>query len=395
MNMSISKITSSIILDHRRRADREGRMQLEIRITWQRTSHYLQTGIKVRPQEWAAGRIVNCLGSRELNERLAIIFSRTMAIVNDYLREGRALDFETIRQEVWRLMEELGDEKTMVEWMEEQVGMLNVSKGTRMHYYTLIERLKEYGGMTTWKQVNAEAVYKWDAWLHQLPARQGGRISDASVHNYHKNLKALLKRASAFGKIVQNPYDNLRGKFPKGEKENIDYLTEEEMMRIQELDIPEGTQLAAARDLFVFQMYTGLAYSDSQTFDISKYKFDGERWIRTGERIKTGVPYVSSLLPPVVSVLERYGMRTPQIDNADYNHLLKAVGVMAGISVRMHSHLARHTFATYMLRNGVQIQNLSRMLGHNNIQQTMRYAKVLALDVHGDFDMIARKMKKG
>jgi hypothetical protein len=45
-----------------------------------------------------------------------------------------------------------------------------------------------------------------------------------------------------------------------------------------------------------------------------------------------------------------------------------------------------------MLRNGAKIDNVSRMLGHMNITQTQRYAKVLAASVHEDFGRIAEKM---
>ena len=128
--------------------------------------------------------------------------------------------------------------------------------------------------------------------------------------------------------------------------------------------------------------------------DINDYTWDGERWVRVGERIKTGVPYVSSLLKPALRVLEKHGMKVPRMDNADYNRQLKAIGLMAGIRTRLHSHLARHTFATFMLRNGAKIENVSRMLGHTNITQTQRYAKVLAQSVHDDFDMVERKMSE-
>jgi integrase len=130
-----------------------------------------------------------------------------------------------------------------------------------------------------------------------------------------------------------------------------------------------------------------------QAFDAGDYKFDGKAWKHVGERIKTGVPYVSQLLPPAVKILEKYGWEIPQLSNADYNRHLKALGQMAGIKTRLHSHLARHTFATYMLRNGVKIENVSKMLGHTNITQTQRYAKVLAQSVHDDFDMIAEKLE--
>jgi site-specific recombinase XerD len=32
------------------------------------------------------------------------------------------------------------------------------------------------------------------------------------------------------------------------------------------------------------------------------------------------------------------------------------------------------------------------MLGHTNITQTQKYAKVMAQSVHDDFDMVARKL---
>ena len=145
-------------------------------------------------------------------------------------------------------------------------------------------------------------------------------------------------------------------------------------------------------DLFVFQMWTGLAYSDAQSFDISQYKKVNGKWVNIGERIKTGVPYVSVLLPPVVDVLEKYGWKTPQIENHVYNRMLKAIGEMAKIGTKLHSHLARHSFATYMLSQGTRIENVGKMLGQKNIRTTQRYAKVLAQDVRNDFDKIAAQM---
>ena len=51
--------------------------------------------------------------------------------------------------------------------------------------------------------------------------------------------------------------------------------------------------------------------------------------------------------------------------------------------------MARHTFATFALRKGVKIENLSRMLGHTNITQTQRYDKVVAQSVHDDYDLLS------
>ena len=176
-------------------------------------------------------------------------------------------------------------------------------------------------------------------------------------------------------------------------RSNYEFLTEEEVARFEALQLPEGSILDIAKDLFIFQLYTGLAYSDCQAFDMKRYKWDGERWCHIGERIKTGEPYVSVLLPPVVKMLKKYGMKIPKMSNADYNRHLKSLAIMAGINTRMHTHLARHTFATNVVNNDIKIENLQKMLGHKNIRQTQRYAKVQPKSVMKDFDVLADKIK--
>jgi site-specific recombinase XerD len=214
----------------------------------------------------------------------------------------------------------------------------------------------------------------------------------------------MLSRAVKFGIIEHNPYERLRGEFRRGISENTEYLSEEEIAAIESLHPMEGTQMAMARDLFVFQMYTGLAYADTQAFDIGNYKKVATesqqmgqkrqyRWVYVGGRIKTGVAYVSQLLPQAVEVLERYGWQVPKVGNTQYNASLKIIQQALGIRTRLHSHLARHTFATRMLALGVKIENVSRMLGHTNIKQTERYAKVLAESVQADYDMVATKLQ--
>lgn len=387
------KLTTSIIWDHRGRATKGGKGQLEVRITADRKSYYIGTGIKVHKSEFMAGRIIGCMGADGMNERLAIIYNKVLACVSEYEKNESKVDINAIRSKVYNTIEAQSDEPAFLDWCENQIPMLNLAEGTAKHYRSLLARLVEFGEMKRWQDVTVENISRFDAWLHQRKTVTGTPITPAGVYKYHKCLKALLYRADRYGKIERNPYERLKGQFKHGDKENIEYLTEDEMQRFEYLALPLGSPLDVAHDLFIFQVYTGLSYSDAQAFNINDYKWDGMRWINNGERIKTGVPYVSSILPPALHVLEKYDMKVPRMNNADYNHQLKALGLMAGIKTRLHSHLARHTFATYMLRNGAKIENVSRMLGHTNIRQTQRYAKVLAQSVHDDFDMIAAKMK--
>lgn len=380
------KTTTQLVFDHHGREYG----QVEIRVTIGRKVSYFSTGVKCYRSDFVAGKIVNALGAKELNERLAMLYGRVCEEVNSALADNVSVDIEDIRRKIWRVMEDNSGDPVVIEWIADQLPLLNVSAGTLKHYKPLIHRLEAFGEIRQWRDVTMENITRFDAFLHTV--KPG--LSDAAIYNYHKCFKALLNRADRFGKIGRNPYERLRGKFARGEKENVEYLTDSELGRLEGLELPDGSEMARARDLFVFQAYTGLSYSDAQAFDMDLYKWDGKRWVYVGERIKTGVPFVSILLPSVVEVLKKYEMQVPLIDNHVYNRNLKALGVMAKIKTKMHSHLARHTFATMMLRNGAKIENVSRMLGHTNIRQTMRYAKVLAESVMDDFEMLESKLNK-
>ena len=385
-------ITTKIIFDRKHQAKNNDTGNIEVRVISERKAYYISTGVRVRNKEWKAGMIINRPDSQVLNERIAIICQIVETEVNRCIDAKIPISTDGIKEKIWTVKELVSNDPTFLDWVEHQTDLLNLAEGTVKHYRSLLTRLTEFNKIRRWQDVTTENISEFDAWLHKRKLGNGETITDAAVYKYHKCLKAMLNRAVTFDKIDRNPYDRL--KFKRGETENIEYLTEEEMNAIVKLKVPKGTQIEVARDLFIFQMYTGLSYSDTQAFDFSKYKKVKGKWINTGERIKTGVAYVSSLLPPAVAVLEKYGWMVPKIDNADYNHLLKVVGTMANIPTKMHTHLARHTFATWMLRNGAKIENVSRMLGHTNIRQTQRYAKVLAESVHEDFDMVAEKMQE-
>ena len=397
----MEKFTLSVVFDHRRRTQKGKEGPLEVRIMLARKYYYLNTGVRVREREWA-GSVVNRPDADALNEHIGLVVRSVREEITAMQREGVPVDVNKVRNRVFA--ETAGEEPdALLKWIEKEIPLLKIGDGTRRRYDVLLNRMLQYGKITAWGDLTTENLYAFDRWLHNIDKpqsngdRQSGtrrKIGDAAVYNYHRTLRSMLARAVKFGIIESNPYDRVRGEFRKGIKENVEYLTEAEIAAIESLHPMEGTQPAMARDLFVFQIYTGLSYSDAQAFDINDYRLVGGRWRAIGNRIKTGVAYVSDLLPQAVEVLKRYGMEVPKIGNVQYNESLKDIQKALGIRTRLHSHLARHTFATRALALGAKIENVSKMLGHTNTRQTERYAKVLAESVHGDFEMMAEKMKK-
>jgi integrase len=387
-------IQTAVIFDHRNRTPQGAEGPLEVRVTIDRKAKYIATGIKVRRSEWRQGVIVNRPDSDILNARLRVIVDRVAREVNQAIAEGRAIDVADVKRRVWVAQVDAAS-TSLLDWVDQEIDSLHLAEGTVKHYRTTSARLHEWGMMRRWADLTVENIVKWDGWLHQLPKSPNSQdlISDAGIYTYHKSLKALLNRAVMYGRLDRNPYDRLKGRFKRGDRESIDYLTDREMRAIKKFKPTPGSEIDVARDLFVFQAYTGLSYGDMQKFDIKDYKKVKGAWVNVGQRIKTGVPYTSQLLPPVVKLLKKYDWKVPQMGNTEYNVFLKAVGQACGIDRPLHSHMARHTFATWMLRQGVPIEHVSKMLGHTNIAQTQRYAKIVAEDIHSDFRKVAKKLK--
>lgn len=380
---------------------------MEVRVTVNRKPYYINTGVCVRKDRLVGNCLRDDATSNDadlLNERLTTIVALVEKEVNKCLEARKPISVADIRTKVWDLAPVADDTAapTIVRWIEEYTRTANIANNTRLHYLTVARRLLEFGKMVRWEQLTVDNIYAWDVWLRsqEVPLTKNQKaagmepqlISSDSVYNYHKYLKATINKAMKFQIMAANPYDQMKGMFKRTKRDVVDYLTEAQMKKVMALTPVPGSQAALALDLFIFQMFTGLGYADTQVFDISQYRNIDGKWMHIGQRVKTGVPYVSQLLPPVVEVLERNGWHVPKMANQRYNQMLKAIGMVIGIE-NLHSHMGRHTFATYMLSNGAKIENVSRMLGHTNITQTQRYAKVLAKDVHDDFDKIAKKLK--
>ena len=400
-------IKISLVFDHRNRTAKNEEGPVEVRVTVNRKPYYINTGVHVRKDRLVGNCLRDDATSNDadlLNERLTTIVAIVEKEVNKCLEARKPISVADIKTKVWDLVPMSDNETspTIVRWIEEYTRTANIANNTRLHYLTVARRLLEFGKMVRWEQLTVDNIYAWDVWLRsqEVPLTKNQKaagmepqlISSDSVYNYHKYLKATINKAMKFQILTANPYDQMKGMFKRTKRDVVDYLTEAQMKKVMALTPVPGSQAALALDLFTFQMFTGLGYADTQIFDISQYRNIDGKWTHIGQRVKTGVPYVSQLLPPVVEVLKRNGWQVPKMNNQRYNQMLKAIGMVIGIE-NLHSHMGRHTFATYMLSNGAKIENVSRMLGHTNITQTQRYAKVLAKDVHDDFDKVAKKLK--
>lgn len=56
--------------------------------------------------------------------------------------------------------------------------------------------------------------------------------------------------------------------------------------------------------------------------------------------------------------------------------------------LNMHPHTLRHSFAIHCVKNGMSIQELQKILGHQSINTTMVYLQYSIADLHASYDKI-------
>lgn len=179
-------------------------------------------------------------------------------------------------------------------------------------------------------------------------------------------LKYVFNFAEENGIIKNNPF-KIKINCPKAKME---YLTEEEISCIRHANIPNES-LSRVRDLFLFQAASGLSYADMAVFTKEDIKVseNGVKYIHK-ERCKTGVFYTSVLLPDAIDMLEKYNYQLPLISNQKYNAYLKCIQDIIGISKKLHTHLARKTYATTLLNSGCRLDVVAKAVGHVNTRIT-------------------------
>jgi integrase len=163
-------------------------------------------------------------------------------------------------------------------------------------------------------------------------------------------LKQIMLIAQHRGFVRANPFAEFRF---KAKTRDRGYLTEDELRRFMTVELRRYKQ-RQIRDIFVFQTFTGLAYSDVRklTFDDIQTSFDGELWL-IAKRKKTGTTFYVKLLPVAKQLIEQYRIVAknrfifPVPSNTEnMNRTLRRIGKQAGITKWISSHVARHTFST-------------------------------------------------
>ena len=377
----MAKINLSIIHNRLKRATSKHEVSVELCFCAKRQRKYFSTGVKVTTTQWsdASKMVIKRKDADELNEIIQAYRARANEIISKMVKEG-CCDLNVVISQ----MNGEDEGTSFIEYCERRRNERKVCEHTKKRYDVFIKFLKTWGKIKSFQDCNVSKVRSMDEYLHRQDKAQ------CTIYDYHKYLKLFINDAMIDGLIEQNPYKFLPFHIGKGEKQYVDCVTEDQFAAIKKLKL-STPHILHARDLFLFQCYTGLAYSDLASFDYANCEEIGGKMFYHAKRTKTDTDFVFQLLKPALELLQKYDFKLPKMSNQKYNDYLKVIGQMVGVE-RLHTHMGRATAATLFLSKGMPINIVARVLGHTTLRQTTRYARTLNKDVQSAFDALEGKM---
>ena len=218
----------------------------------------------------------------------------------------------------------------------------------------------------------------------------------ATINRHLCWLSLLMYRAVSQGTIRFNPFEEVNYEAVEREPR---FLSKGDVAKLLAFPLQDkGAELS--RRMFLFSVFTGLAFADLQSLRASQIETsnEGKRYIRKA-RQKTEVESLIPLHPIAEQILSLYIKESKEDykifpDTMSKGKLLthlKTVGLACGIRTPLTYHVARHSFGTLTLEAGIPIESIAKMMGHSSIASTQIYAQITDQKIARDMERVIEK----
>ena len=358
----------------------------------------------VHQDYWDAKRGCTTGKTREQIELNRKIEQTEKAIKNIYDRTVETIGYVTAEQIKNELTGKVRNPETLLalfmEHNQEYQKRVGIDR-TESSYYTYVNSYNHLSRFVVSKygledyplrQLDMSFIDSYDLYL-----RVDAGLNSNSMVRHIVNLKKMVVRAMNQRTLLYDP-------FPEYVKNKLKYkylhISKDELKTIMTTKI-QSMAVSFIRDLFVFSCFTGLAYADiRQLSEKHLHKLsDGSIWIEI-PRCKTDVESSIRLLNIPIAIIEKYQskrkgerlLNMPSSGSVSKN--MRKIEELCSIT-HLHFHMARHTFATQVcLNNGVTMEVLRKLMGHNSIRSTQNYGEITNQKVGNDMKRLADRLER-
>ena len=254
--------------------------------------------------------------------------------------------------------------------------------------------LEEFDHVISFEKFNEQYLSNYQRYL------EGKNHKNSTISKELAALKWFLKWAMKKGYTKSGEFEKFKPKIKNVQKKII-FLNKSELKRFTEYEIPtDKSYLEKIRDVFLFQCFTGLRYSDVFNLKRSDVK-DGYLEITTLKTADNLIielnSYSRKLLNKYIDVEFEHNKALPVISNQKMNDYLKELAELAEIDELvtqtyfkgnerieevlpkyslMSTHAGRRTFVCNALSLGIPPQVVMKWTGHSDYKAMKPYIDI-------------------
>ena len=215
-----------------------------------------------------------------------------------------------------------------------------------------------------------------DYLTNKVKKNNGESLSSSSVSSYFNKFRASLKQAVKDKIILYNPSVDV--KIPKVKEKEREYLSIEELKQLEKVEC----RYEVLKRAFLFSCLTGLRWSDIHKLKWKEVHFTNKIGrVHYYQQKTKNLEYLDISEQALSYLGEKSNDENKPFEGLKYssyfNVALTQWMLKAGITKDITFHCARHTHATLLLTNGVDIYTVSKLLGHKEIKTTQIYARII------------------
>jgi len=394
-----------IVVPRTDKANKRGEVPLRLQINYADGRAYLPTGIRIRLQDWNAGRREvrkTHAGYDKVNRLLASMLEKAQSAVIDLKTEDRALTIDRVQEAVNRALNPEPDERRDFFAFARKRLDVHLRRGQYAREETLriiVDKLERYHRTRSRKaELPLDAItLRFVEGFETFCIETCGNGTN-TVAKTLKGLRTLLRAAMREGLMSRenDPFFHITIREHVVSKRK---LTVEEIDAMGAFDLPPGSPIWHARNYFLFSHFlAGIRFGDIARLRWSQIRRTGSELRLAYRMAKTQEEKELLILPPAQEILARYGDGTAPADayvfpiltrytikdrreelraigsmNASVNARLKDIQALAEIETTIRFHMARHSFADRARKAGWSLHTIKDALGHATLAVTERY----------------------
>lgn len=355
---------------------------------------YFSTSIYLTPDQWdnKHRKVKNHPNAIKLNRQIAAYRDKMESIELDRRNAGKPFSLGILVE-----MLQGKEVHSFTDFMEKEIEASNDAPATKIMKRTTLAALRAFRNDILFDEVDYNLLSNFETFLKERG------LSDNTRRKYFCHIKAYVNLAINKDLFELNRYPFRKFKAKAAQPERC-YLTPEEVHSIENLYISsDNAHLQKVVDMFLFSCYTGLRFSDVSALTVEDIQVspgienaNAETWLymtmqKTKEPLRLPLHLLFNGRP--VEILNRYIQPGKKrifqgLTNQYVNRSLKEIAELAGIAKPVTFHTARHTNATYLLYEGVNITTVQKILGHKKLQTTQIYSKVMDKTVEKELSAI-------